>query len=354
MPGKPMRIGFLVNDVDTEVPPAATTVMAHAAAAAGHTVYMIGVSDLTYHSEGVRIAALGRRAPEGGGGGQAEFLAAVQGKEVERTAITAEDLDVLYLRYNPMENIEGKPWEYDAGLVFGQMAVLQGLIVLSHPYTLAYAVNKMYLEHFPAEIRPRTVITRSYDEVLRFHAEHEGQIVVKPLRGYGGQDVYLVKEDAANLRQIVESIARTGFVIAQEFLPAASEGDVRLFLFNGKPLLVEGKYAAVRRLNESGDFRSNMTAGGRPHRAEITPRILEIADIVRPRLLADGIFDVGLDIVGDKLVEINTISSGGLNAASRLEGVNFGEAVVRLIERKVDHRRRYGPQLRNRALAVMD
>ncbi len=97
-----------------------------------------------------------------------------------------------------------------------------------------------------------------------------------------------------------------------------------------------------------------MTAGGRPEHAEITPRMLEIAEAVRPRLLADGIFDVGLDIVGDKLVEINAISAGGLNAAGKLEGVNFGQEVVRLIERKVAHRRLYGQQLRNRALAVME
>jgi glutathione synthase len=82
----------------------------------------------------------------------------------------------------------------------------------------------------------------------------------------------------------------------------------------------DGKYAAVKRVNESGDFRSNMSAGGRPQKAEITPRMLEIAEIVRPRLLADGIFDVGLDIVGDKLVEINAISSGGLNAAGGWRG----------------------------------
>jgi glutathione synthase len=353
MPGDGMRIGFLVNDVDTEVPAAATTVMAHSAAAMGHTVFMFGAADLTYRSEG-GIGATARRAPGDGGGSQEGFLEAVQGKAAERVPITAADMDVLYLRYNPVEDPEGRPWEYDSGYIFGQMAVREGLIVLSHPYTLSYAVNKMYLEHFPAEIRPRTVITRSYEEVARFHGENKGKIVVKPLRGYGGHDVYLVGKDAANLRQIVESICRNSFVIAQEYLPEAKDGDTRLFLFNGKPLVVDGKYAALRRVNASGDFRSNMTAGGRPARAEITPKILEIAETLRPRLLADGIFDAGIDIVGDKLVEINAISSGGLNAASRLEGVNFGEAVVRLIESKVNHRRLYGPQLRNRALAVMD
>lgn len=263
-------------------------------------------------------------------------------------------MDVLYLRYNPSEDTGGKPWEYDAGITFGQMAVLRGVIVLSHPFTLSYAVNKMYLEHFPETIRPRTVITRSYDEIRRFHEEQGGKIVLKPLRGYGGQDVYRLDENAANLKQIVESIGRAGYIIAQEYLPAAEEGDTRFFLFNGKPLVVEGKYAAVRRVNETGDFRSNMSAGGMPQKAEVTAKMLEIAEIVRPRLLADGIFDVGLDVVGDKLVEINTISSGGLNAAEELEGVKFGEEVVRMIERKVAHRRQYGTQLRNRALAVME
>jgi glutathione synthase len=353
MPAERMKIGILVNDVDTEVPPAATTVIARAASVLGHAVFMMGVGDITYYSDG-RLGAVSRKAPKGGAKDQESFLKAVQGRDVERVHVSSSDLDVLYLRYNPVEDLEHRAWEYDSGIVFGQMAVLQGVIVLSHPYTLPYAVNKMYLEHFPASIRPRTVITRSYEEVLAFHGEQKGRIVVKPLRGYGGKDVYLVEKDAANLKQIVESITRAGYLIAQEYLPAAKNGDTRLFLFNGKPLVVDGKYAAVHRVNQAGDFRSNMTAGGKPHKAEITPRMLEIAEIVRPRLLADGIFDVGLDIVGDKLVEINAISSGGLNAAGRLEGVDFGQEVIRLIERKVAYRRQYGTQLRNRALAVMD
>lgn len=348
-----MKIGFLVNDVDTERPSAATTVIAHAAASMGHEAFMIGVGELTYDSaKGIR--AVGRLTPEGQELAQPEWLARVQSDEADRVPVAAKDLDVLYLRYNPGENPGQHPWEADSGIVFGQAAVLEGTVVLSDPFTLAHAVNKMYLEHLPEEVRPRTIITRSYEEIVRFHEQQGGRIVLKPLEGYGGQDVYLVKEDADNLAQIVESLARSSYVIAQEFLEAAADGDTRLFLFNGKPLLHEGKYAAVKRVNETGDFRSNMSLGGRPHRAEITPRMLEIAEIVRPRLVADGIFDAGLDIVGDKLVEINTISSGGLNAASKLEGVSFGEPVVRMIERKVAYRQRYGQQLRNRALATMD
>jgi glutathione synthase len=348
-----MRIGFLVNDPDTEHPSAATTVMAHAAARLEHDVFLLGAGELTYDSD-LGIRAVGKKAPPAGDEGQKEWLARVQSDETERVPVSARGLDVLFLRYNPRENPSARPWEPDAGITFGQVAVRAGTLVLSDPYSLSFAVSKMYLEHLPAEIRPRSIITRSYDEIVRFHREQNGRVVLKPLDGYGGQDVYLVKEEAENLQQIVEALRRSSYIIAQEYLPQAVEGDTRLFLFNGRPLVVDGKYAAVRRVNESGDFRSNMSLGGRPQRAEITPRMLEIAELVRPRLVADGIFDAGLDIVGDHLVEINTISAGGLNAASRLEGADFGAAVVRLIERKVAYRESYGQQLRNRELAVME
>ena len=348
-----MTIGILVNDVDTEVPTAATTVIARAAARMGHAVHMIGAGDLTYHSDG-RLTAVSRKAPADGADSQEAFIAAVQDRNAERCSISTDELDVLYLRYNPVEDHPERPGEADAGIVFGQMAVLAGVIVLSHPFTLAFAVNKMYLEHFPASVRPRSIITRSYDEIRRFYDEQDGRVVLKPLRGYGGKDVFLLDQDDTNIRQITESICRSSFVIAQEYLPAASEGDIRMFLFNGRPLMADGRYAAIRRVNESGDFRSNMSAGARPFKAEITPEILKIAEAVRPRLLADGIFDAGIDIVGDKLVEINAISAGGLNAANRIEEVDFGEEIVRMIERKVGYRAQYGSQLRNRTLAVMD
>jgi glutathione synthase len=346
-----MKIGFVVNDVDTEVPTAATTLMAWSAAGRGHDVWMLGVGELTYEVDG-RIVGQGR--PAAAARDQAAFLAAVQGREAPRERIDCTDLDVLYLRYNPVEGIGESMWEQDAGMAFGQLAVHQGVIVLSHPYTLSYAVSKMYFQHLPESVRPRTVITRSIDEILAFYKREKKRIVLKPMHGYGGKDVYLLGEDITNLKQIVETISRTSYVVAQEFIPAATRGDVRLFLLNGRPLMAGDSYAAVRRVNSSDDFRSNMSAGGKPKKARVTARMLEIAEIVRPRIVADGLFFVGLDIVGDRLVEINTISAGGLNAASKLEGVNFGDEVIRAIERKVAYRQAYGARLTNLELATMD
>lgn len=346
-----MRIGFVVNDVDTEVPTAATTLMAWTAARMGHEVHMIGVGELTYQVDG-SIAAIGR--PAATAKDQAAFLAAVQGRGAPRERIVCTDLDVLYLRYNPVEGTGESMWEQDAGMAFGQLAVHHGVIVLSHPYTLPWAVNKMYFQHFPESVRPRTIITRSVEEILEFHRRENRRIVLKPMHGYGGKDVYLLGDDVTNVKQIVETISRTSYVIAQEFMPAATRGDVRLFLLNGRPLVLDGHYAALRRVNSSEDFRSNMSAGGKPKKARVTRRMLEIAEVVRPRIVADGLFFVGLDVVGDRLVEINTISSGGLNAASKLEGVNFGEEVIRAIERKVAYRAAYGDRITNLQLATMD
>lgn len=349
-----MRIGFLVNDVATEVDTAATTSLAHAARARGNDVYMLGLGELTYYPDG-HVGGMAMRAGDVDAATPGEFLAAVQGKDAVEERVTSDQLDVLWLRYNPSEEVGERAWAHDAGILFGQMAVRRGCIVLNHPDTLASAINKMYFQQFPAAVRPKALITRDMDEIIRFYEDNDRRIILKPLEGYGGANVFLADQDETNLTQMVESIARSGYVIAQEYLPAATEGDTRLFMVNGKPLEVDGKYAAVRRVNRSGgDFRGNLSAGASPEKAEVGPEMLGLAELLRPKLLQDGLFFVGLDVVGDKLVEINAISAGGLYSAGKLEGEDFAAEVIRAIERKVRYRRNFTDRIPNRQLAVME
>jgi hypothetical protein len=98
---------------------------------------------------------------------------------------------------------------------------------------------------------------------------------------------------------------------------------MRLFVMNGAPLKYKSKIAAFRRLRSGDDIRSNIHAGGKKAQADVDDRALRIVEIVRPKLVADGMFLVGLDIVGDKLMEINVFSPGGLGSAQSFEGVNF-------------------------------
>lgn len=345
-----MNIAFLVNDVDTEVSTATSTILAHAAVRRGHRVHVLGVRELAARPDG-HVAAVARRGPGRGTRSAEGFLKAIQRKDAVREEVTSEDLDVLWLRYNPSQEVGDDAWARDAGILFGQIAARRGVLVLNDPETLSWAISKFYDERFPAEIRPRTLIARDPERIRGFYEECERRVVLKPVAGYGGADVYLVGPDATNLSQIVESISRQGYVIAQEFLPAAKDGDTRLFLVNGEPVLVDGKCAALRRVNPGEDFRANMTAGARPAPPELTDGQLEVGRIVGGRLRADGIFFAGIDLVGEKLVEVNTISAGGLNAAGKVNGVDFAPPVIEALERKVELRRQYGPALSNRILA---
>jgi glutathione synthase len=347
-----MRITFLVNDVATEVPPATSTILARAAVRLGHDVRLLGIDQLTYLPDG-RIAGMSV-VPPASSRTKESFLAAAQAKDAPREYITSDDMDVLWLRYNPSEELENeRHWAQDAGFLFGRIAMERGVIVLNHPDTLAYAIDKLYFQHFPEEVRPITLVTRDPGEIRKFYEAHRRSVVLKPLTGYGGADVFLVEKDGKNLNQMVEAVARNGFVMVQEFLPAAKDGDTRFFMVNGEPLVVDGKYAALRRVSANEDFRSNMTAGGRPKRARVTDRMLELASIVGPKLKRDGIFFAGLDIVGDRIVEINTISTGGLNVTGMLEKVDFAPEVIRLVERKAEIRRHYGGHISNIELATM-
>lgn len=346
-----MRITFLVNDIATEVPPATTTILAHAAAKLGHTVHVIGTDHLTYFEDG-RIGGMAHIAPAGSRTKES-FLAALQARDAPRERITSDDMDVFWLRYNPAEEVEhDREWAQHAGILFGRLAVERGVIVLNHPDTLAYAVDKLYFQHFPESVRPTTIVTRDIDEIRRFHESCGRRIVLKPLNGYGGADVFLLEKDLTNLKQMVETIQRGGYIMAQEFLPG-DKSDTRFFLVNGEPLVVDGHYAALRRVAQGEDFRSNMTAGGKGRKARVTDRMLELASIVGPKLKRDGIFFAGLDIVADRIVEINCISTGGLNIAGRLQKVDFAAPVIEKIERKVEIHREYRGHISNIELATM-
>ena len=222
-----------------------------------------------------------------------------------------------------------------------------GVIVLNDPNGLARAMNKLYLQSFPEAVRPKTLITRSTKRLEKFAAEL-GTIVLKPLQGSGGSGVFLLRpDDHANMNQIIEAVSRDGYIVAQEYLPAAAEGDTRLFLMNGLPLRHKGRYAAFRRIRTGDDMRSNIHAGGKLRKAELTDTHFRLAEIVRPRLVEDGMFLVGLDVVGDKLMEINVFSPGGLGSAQQFTKINFANHVIEAIERKVQYMEYYGRNFDN-------
>lgn len=347
-----MKIGFVVNDVMTETASYTTTRMAITAMNMGHKTWVIGLGDFSYDPDGT-IMAKAYNCSKKACKSAKTYIAELQSKKRTET-ISVSDLDVLMLRSDPAQEIALRSWAQFSGIIFGRLAIESGVVVLNDPDGLSKALNKMYFQSFPESVRPRTLISRDPNAIKEFAKSENGNVVLKPLQGSGGQNVFLVrKNDENNINQMIEAISRDGYVLAQEYLPKAAEGDIRLFMMNGEPLKYKGKYAAFKRVTTNGDLRSNVHAGGKIEQAKITPQILEMAEKVRPKLIQDGMFLVGLDIVGDKLMEINVFTPGGLGSAQKFEGVNFTQAVIQALERKVDYMKFYNRNFDNLKMATL-
>ena len=347
-----MRIAFLINSFETEKAGYTTTRLALAALKAGHEVNYLSVEDFICDpDETLRVHV---RRITGNYKTRKTLHAGLTGDGYEDDRIPIEDLDVLMLRNDPADDSGDRPWAQSAGIVFGQMASRRGVIVLNDPEGLAKAVNKVYFQRFPEAARPKTLVTRHERDIRQFIEEQGGDVVIKPFQGSGGEGVFVVRHgDTANLNQIVESVCRNGYMVAQEFLDDAVGTDIRMFLVNGKPLMRDGEYAAFRRRSGGDDIRSNISAGGKAERAEITEKELALAEMVRPQLVQDGMFMVGLDIAGDHLLEVNVFSPGGLGSIKTVTGVDFTGDVIEAIERKVDAKKRYRQHFDNATLATL-
>jgi glutathione synthase len=160
-------------------------------------------------------------------------------------------------------------------------------------------------------------------------------------------------DSEGNLNQMIDAVTRDGYAIVQEYLPKAVDGDLRLITLNGRPLCVDGVYACVRRYNDSGDARSNVSAGGKTKLAQPDADALRLAEIVAPKLIRDGMYLAGLDIVGDKMMEINVDTPGGISMIEDATGIDFCSHIIADLERKVRLRDQYKRTLTNTELAIM-
>ena len=349
-----MKLGFVVNNIEGEKPQYTTTRLAMSARNLGHEIWLMGVGDLAQGADG-RVVAHAAGPDDKTYRSLKAFLDDVQSVEKEsRDKIVVDDLDVLMLRNDPAEDALDRPWAQTSGILFGQLAAAHGVLVVNDPVHLTDAVNKTYFQHFPEEVRPKTLISRNEEDIKAFIKDCEGKAVLKPLQGSGGQSVFLVtgKKDQ-NINQMIETLIRDGYVVAQEYLSSANKGDVRFFVMNGEPLVVDGQFAAFRRVPSDSDVRSNMHVGGEAQAVKVTDAMLALVEMVKPKLVQDGMFLVGLDIVGAKLMEVNVFSPGGLGSAGNLGGQDFARPVIEALERKVLLRAAYGPLLSNVILATL-
>ncbi|MDT7827971.1 glutathione synthase [Pricia sp. S334] len=350
-----MKICFVLSDLNKEYV-GTSSAMLKKAFERDHTVYIMEVGGFNFvHGSPLDIRC--KKIPKSlKDETHSDFLDQIKSDKLEWETISSDELEVLFVRNNPTEEPAHRKWAEHSGLAFARAIQQQGVLVLNDANAMAHSfIDKMYFEELPKAIKPKSVITRDKQVILDFWKDTNKKIVLKPLEGSGGQDIYLIGKEKANFEQITDALLHKGYVIAQEFLPGVSKGDVRVLLMNGKILEQDGELGLIRRINSDADeFRSNLALGGRAEKAELTPEIERIVELTGPKLIRDGFFFVGLDVVDDKLIEINCMSPGGLAYTEDTGLPDFSETVIESIERKVEYKQLNKNELSNKELATMD
>ncbi len=248
----------------------------------------------------------------------------------QRTAprrVTAAQVDAVFIRLDPPfdQRYLQSTWLLDHAAA--------EFVTINSTHGLRTVNEKLWSAQF-TEISPSTLITSRRDLLDEFLKAH-GEIIAKPTDGHGGEGVFRVKRGDPNAAVIFETLTLKGTqeMIAQQYLPQAAEGDKRILLLNGEPL------GAVLRLHNESDHRNNFFAGGSAHPAEITPQDQRIITALGPRLRELGLHFVGIDIIGDKLIEVNVTSPTCLQEINRLKNLQLEDQVIAYVEDLVQRKR---------------
>jgi glutathione synthase len=319
-----MTLLVILNDQGDLRPGRTTTALISECLRRGMEVHVAGVGDLGLTDEG-GVQATARRATR-----PAVGEAALVGVPV---SVDLDAVDGVLVRTNPGRDAR-RAWAHDVGLQLLAHAERRGTRVLSRPAALMAGATKLSVARLPAALRPATLVSRDATDIRAFIDAAPGPCVLKPLVGTQGRDVFRVGPGwGGNAAQIVDLLTRDGFCMAQHFVPEATGGDVRVILLDEAPLVVGGRLAAVRRVPPGEDFRSNVAVGGQPSPPELTDAQVEVVEAVAEELAGQGLFMVGLDLIGTCVVELNVYSPGGLADAGRFADRDFHAAVVDALER---------------------
>lgn len=267
------------------------------AAAHGHTLYVCEQHDVFLRNEIVKINATEFSFSEGGQSKSTSWYSLSKNQE-----ILPKDFDAILMRKDPPFDNE---YLYSTYLL--ELAANQGARVINNPASVRSWNEKLSVAKFP-QFAPEFLVTSKNDLIREFLATHK-DIVVKPLDGMGGSGIFRIHEYDHNIGVILETATQFGrqTIMVQRYLPAILQGDKRIIVINGEPLPY-----ALARIPKVGETRGNLAAGGTGVAQALTSRDLEIASNVGKTLKQEGLFLVGLDVIGEHLTEINVTSPTGM------------------------------------------
>ncbi|NQD78764.1 glutathione synthase [Pseudomonas seleniipraecipitans] len=238
------------------------------------------------------------------------------------------ELDVILMRKDPPFDTE---FIYSTYLL--EQAEEAGTLVVNRPQSLRDCNEKLFATRFPT-LTPETIVSRRPD-ILRDFARQHRDIILKPLDGMGGSMIFRHREGDPNLSVILEALTAHGSqqIMAQVYLPAILDGDKRILMIDGEPVPY-----CLARIPASGETRGNLAAGGRGEARPLTDRDREIAAAVGPSLRERGLLFVGLDVIGDRLTEINVTSPTCIREIDAAFDTRIGEQLMDKIAEKLSAR----------------
>jgi len=248
----------------------------------------------------------------------------------EEVAEPLRDCDVIFMRKDPPFDME---YIYTTYLL--ERAENDGVLVVNRPASLRDCNEKFFATAFP-QCGPPLVVTRRGDVIREFQAKHK-HIVLKPLDGMGGANIFRLMEGDPNLSVVIETLTQHGRqqIMAQVFLPEIKDGDKRILIVNGEPIPY-----ALARIPKAGEARGNLAAGGTGEGRPLTARDRWIAEQVGPELVRRGLYFVGIDVIGDYLTEVNVTCPTCIRELDAQFGLDIAAKLIDCIDAKLNERAR--------------
>jgi glutathione synthase len=257
-------------------------------------------------------------------------------KSFHKNATTREEMlplagfDVIFMRAEP---------PLDPLMLNFLDSVEEDVFIINSVQGMRVANNKLYTAVFEDpnnDIIPVTHVSKNKDYLIRMIEESpSSKMILKPLNGFGGSGVILIEKSAmGNINSLLDFYINKGdgqsdYVILQEYIEGADKGDVRILLLNGIPI------GAMRRVPGDKDHRSNVSAGGTIEKHKLTKQERLLCQKIGPKLIKDGLYFVGIDVIGEKLVEVNVMSPGGITYMNKVYKIRVQEKIIDFLESKV-------------------
>ena len=323
-----MKICFVMYPWDKVEPENDSTLrLIHEAASRGHTVAITTPNNLTMrHSTAIAFCQVLKQTEVSN-----NIPSFYRKAEFRKAQLPLAGFDVIFMRANP---------PLDTMALNFLDSVRDHTFIMNDIDGLRVANNKLYTTSLPDpnnEFIPVTHVSKNRDYLERVLEENQNdRMILKPLNGYGGKGVILVEKSAkSSVKSLLDFYIGDdkNYVILQDYIEGAEEGDVRIMMLNGEPI------GAMRRVPAKGDVRSNIHAGGKEVKHTLTKQELRLCKHIGPKLVRDGLYFVGLDVINGKLVEVNVLSPGGITRINRLnrtklqaQVIDFAETVVKAKE----------------------